>query len=52
MYQNSVKVNGHWDVYMFVDLPIMNSETPLTLDTAKTYKNGNGYTKENEISLV
>lgn len=48
MYQNSVKVNGHWDVYMFVDLPIMNNETPLTLDTAKTYKNGNGYTKENE----
>lgn len=48
MYQNSVKVNGHWDVYMFVDLPIMNSETPLTLDTAKTYKNSNGYTKENE----
>lgn len=48
MYQNSVKVNGHWDVYMFVDLPIMNSETPLTMDTAKTYKNGNGYTKENE----
>lgn len=48
MYQNSVKVNGHWDVYMFVDLPIMNGETPLTLDTARTYKNGNGYTKENE----
>ena len=48
MYQNSVKVNGHWDVYMFVDLPIMNGETPLTLDTAGVYKNGNGYTKENE----
>lgn len=48
MYQNSVKVNGHWDVYMFVDLPIMNGETPLTLDTARNYKNGNGYTKENE----
>jgi phage tail sheath protein FI len=48
MYQNSVKVNGHWDVYIFVDLPIVNGETPLTLDTAKTYKNGNGYTKENE----
>lgn len=48
MYQNSVKVNGHWDVYMFVDLPIVNGETALTLDTAKTYKNGNGYTKENE----
>ena len=48
MYQNSVKVNGHWDVYMFVDLPIVNSGTALTLDTAKTYKDGNGYTKENE----
>ena len=48
MYQNSVKVNGHWDVYMFVDLPIVNGGTPLTLDTANTYKNGNGYTKENE----
>lgn len=48
MYQNSVKVNGHWDVYMFVDLPIVNGETALTLDTAKTFKNGNGYTKENE----
>ena len=48
LYQHSVKVNGHWDVYMFVDLPIVNGETPLTLDTAKTYKNGNGYTKENE----
>ena len=48
MYQNSVKVNGHWDVYMFVDLPIVNGDTPLTLDTARTYKNGNGYTKENE----
>lgn len=48
MYQNSVKVNGHWDVYMFVDLPIMNGETPITLDTAATYKKANGYTHENE----
>lgn len=48
MYQNSVKVNGHWDVYMFVDLPIQDNKTTLTLDTAKTFKNGNGYTKENE----
>lgn len=48
MYQNSVKVNGHWDVYMFVDLPLLNGSTALTLDTIKTYKDGNGYTKENE----
>lgn len=48
MYQNSVKINGHWDAYMFVDLPIMNGETTMNLDTAKTFKNGNGYTKKNE----
>ena len=46
--QNSVKINGHWDAYMFVDLPIVNGETPITLDTAVTYKNANGYNKENE----
>lgn len=48
MEQNSVKVNGHWDVYMFVNLPIMDGETALTLDSVVTYKNANGYDKENE----
>ena len=48
MYENSVKINGHWDAYMFVDLPLSNSGTALTFDTIKTYKDGNGYTKENE----
>lgn len=48
MYNNSVKVNGHWDVYMFADLPIVDGETPITLDTAFAYKTANGYTHENE----
>lgn len=48
MHANSVKINGHWDAYMFVDLPIVNGETPITMDTAKTFKNANGYTRENE----
>ena len=48
MYQNSVKINGHWDAYMFVDMPIVNGETAITLDTAATFKNANGYTHENE----
>lgn len=48
MYQNSQKINGHWDAYMFVDLPLTNNGTVLTLDTAVTYKNANGYTKPNE----
>lgn len=48
LYQNSVKINGHWDAYMFVDMPIVNEGTAITLDTAATYKNANGYNKENE----
>ena len=48
MYQNSQKINDHWDAYMFVDLPLTNSGTALTLDTAVTYKNANGYNKPNE----
>ena len=48
MYQNSIKINGHWDAYIFADLPIMDGETPITLDTAATYKKANGYTHENE----
>ena len=48
MYSVSQKINGHWDAYMFVDLPLTNGGTVLTLDTAVTYKNGNGYTKKNE----
>lgn len=48
MYQNSVKINGHWDAYMFVDIPIVNGSTPITLDTVFTFKNANGYNKENE----
>lgn len=48
MYQNSQKVNGHWDMWMFADLPILDGSTPLTMDSAVTYKNANGYTHENE----
>lgn len=48
MYANSVKVNGHWDVYMFADLPITNGEVAVTFDTVAAYKASNGYNKENE----
>ena len=48
MYQNSVKVNGHWDVYMLADLPITSGGTALNFDTIVTYKNANGFNHENE----
>ena len=48
MFENSQKVNGHWDLWMFVDLPIADGATPLTMDSALTWKNANGYTNVNE----
>lgn len=48
LVQNSVKINGHWDAYMLVDLPIIDGEEPVTLATAETWKNAHGYKKENE----
>lgn len=48
MYQNSRKINGHWDAYMFVDIPIAYNDTDVTLDTAVTFKTTNKYNRENE----
>lgn len=48
MYANSVKINGHWDAYMFADIPIVSNSTPVTLATAATWKAANGYTHDNE----
>lgn len=48
MAQNSAKINGHWDMYMFVDLPITDKQKAMTLDDAKNFKKENGYDRENE----
>lgn len=48
MYANSVKINGHWDAYMFADIPITEKGDAVTFDKAKACKDANGYTKENE----
>ena len=48
MAEVSRKINGHWDAWMFVDIPIVDNSTPITLATAKTWKDTNGYTQENE----
>lgn len=49
MLENSQKVNGHWDVYLLVDLPITGSDgKAVTLATAATWKKENGYTEANE----
>lgn len=48
MLENSSKINGHWDAYMLVDLPLMDDDTPITLANAATWKTANGYDKPNE----
>ena len=44
----SLKINGHWDAWMFTDIPLVDNSTPITLTTAKIWKDANGYTKKNE----
>lgn len=49
MLANSEKVNGHWDVYLMADIPIVDSKSQaVTLATAVTWKRTNGYNKPNE----
>jgi len=49
MIQNSQKVNSHWDVYVMADIPIVDeNDEKITLATAATWKNANGYNKSNE----
>ena len=46
----SRKINGHWDAWIFADIPIYDTanSTAVTLATAKTFKDANGYTAQNE----
>lgn len=48
MYQNSRKIGSHWDAWMLTDIPITDGENAITLDSAYTWKNANGYNRENE----
>ena len=44
----SRKINGHWDAWLFTDIPISDNGTPVTMAGAKTWKDGHGYTLKNE----
>lgn len=46
--QISKKINGHWDAWLFTDLPITNDGTAITLNNVKTFKDANGFKNENE----
>ena len=43
------KINNHWDAWVLADLPLVDGAgTQLTFATAATWKNTNGYNKDNE----
>ena len=49
MYQNSLSIGKHWNAWMFVDMPVVDSlGSPITLANAADWKNANGYNKDNE----
>lgn len=48
MAQVSQKINGHWDAWMFTDMPISDNGAVIGLDAAKAWKDANGYNKFNE----
>lgn len=48
MAQLSLKINGHWDAWIFTDIPILDGSTPVTFATAASWKASNGYNKKNE----
>lgn len=50
MVNVSKKINSHWDAYLFTDIPIIDNDTAITIATAATWKNTNGYNQPNETT--
>lgn len=48
MISLSRKISGHWDAWVFADIPIHDGTSAVTLATAKTWKDANGYNQDNE----
>lgn len=48
MAEVTENIEGHWKAYMFTDIPINDGTSDITLQTAKAWKDANGYNRENE----
>lgn len=49
MIQAAKKIGGHWDAYVFADIPIVDGEgNAITLSGAAAWKEANGYNNANE----
>ena len=43
MYENSLDISKHWNAWLFVDMPLMDGQTAITLATAPTWKSTSPY---------
>ena len=48
MGEVSREIGKHWNAFMYVDMPLTSGGSAITLSTAATWKNANGYTLDNE----
>ena len=47
MVKAAAKINGHWDAIVYADIPVVDGSDKVdTIDTAKDWKDENGYTSE------
>ena len=47
MVKAAAKINGHWDAVVYADIPVVDGENKVdTIDTAKAWKDENGYNSE------
>ncbi|NLV58687.1 MAG: hypothetical protein GXY67_07935 [Clostridiales bacterium] len=48
LVQAAQKINGHWDAYVYADLPITADGSAISLSSANTWRQTNGFNKEHE----
>ena len=48
MAANASNINGHFDAFIYTDIPIVSDGNPVTMSGAKTWKQTNNYGGDNE----
>ena len=53
MVKAGTKINGHWDAFVYADMPILNGSTNVdTIELATAWKQTNGYTNGHTDSVT
>lgn len=48
MLEKSMQVNGHFDMFISTDIPLLDGQTPMTPARVHEWKEANGYSADNE----